>query len=428
MGKNSKLAIFVACFGITGFSANAEYNIKDAIEDAKLNNQELQYIEQSLSVKKLDKYRAASGFWPIVNAEISQSKGEGAKPIRAPYSDVSTNNRGLAVQQELFAGGKTVANIKIAGNNVNAAEFEFKSKTSDIFLKIIDAYHEVILARRVYKISINSENAMKNKLDQVQTRFKAGEITKTDVSWAKYSLAKAVTEKEKALGDMKTAEANFSYVIGRAPDNDLVYVQANKIALPKDLETFAAIVRKANLNIKNAKEQLSASKLSISAASADLMPRVTADINFAHREVNSDDLMGEKGRTYSLKMSVPIFNGSTYINIKEAKYKARGAEASLNNLIGSIEQNIVDIWNQNQVAVSQITSVKEAIIAAKDALDGVQQEYKSGTKTTLDLFESEQRLFNAQVEQERVNKSLVISAFKMKALMGELHQFNFEVL
>lgn len=422
----SKLVIFVTCLNILGISANAkytEYKIKDAIEDAKLNNQELQIIDKNLSVKKLDRYKAASGFWPVAGAETSKTESKVSSSAITFYSDINNFDNTLYVQQELFAGGKTLAKMKIADSSVNAAELDFNSKTANVFLKVVDAYHEVILARRIYKISLNNEEGMRNRLEQIKIRFRVGEVTKTDVSWAKHSLAKAITEKEKAFGDMKTAEANFAYVIGKVPGHGLVYIQANKINTPKDFESFASAVRQANLNLRIAQEQLNASKTSVAIAASALMPTVTARMSISDSESSN-----AKGRTYALRVSIPLFNGNSYIDIKEARYKARGAEAILNNTLGEVEQNIVRIWNQNQVAISQINSVKEALAAAQDALEGVQQEYKVGTKTTLDLLESEQRLFEAQISQEKVNKALVISTFQMKALMGELHYFDFQNL
>ncbi|MDJ1406853.1 MAG: TolC family protein [Candidatus Midichloria sp.] len=424
--NTSKLAMFVACLSMFSISANAEYaeyKIKDAIEDAKLNNQELQIIDKNLSVRKLDRYRAASGFWPVAGAEASKTEGKISPTATTNYQDFDSFDNALYVQQELFAGGKTLAQMKIANSTVNAAELDFYSKTANVFLKVIDAYNEVISARRIYKISLNNEEGMRNRLEQIKTRFRVGEVTKTDVSWAKHSLAKAVTEKEEAFGDMKTAEANFTYIIGKVPGHNLVYVQASKINTPKDFETFATAVRQANLNLRIAQEQLHASKTSIAVAVSALMPTVTARMS-----VRDSQSSGQKGKTYALRVSMPLFNGNSYVDIKEARYKVRGAEAILNNTLGEVEQNIVQIWNQNQVAISQINSVKEALAAAQDALEGVQQEYKVGTKTTLDLLDSEQRLFEAQISQEKVNKALIISAFQMKALMGELHYFDFQNL
>lgn len=418
-----KITFFVTCLMVLGNFANADYKIHDAINDAKLNNQELQVIDKDFLVKKLSKYKVAAGFWPVAGISATQTNGESALHNTRTYNDTDNFDNSIYIQQELFAGGKTIAQMKAADSAVSAAELELNAKIAQVFLKVIDAYHEVILARSIYKISLNNKKAMNNRLEQIKTRFKAGEVTKTEVSWAKYKLANAITEVEKSFGDMKTAEANFGYIIGKNPGNDLVIIPVNKVNTPKDFSTFASAVRQANLNIKIAKEQLNIQKTGVTIAAADLMPNVIAKMSYSDSESSRI-----KGKTYAISVSVPIFNGNTYIGIKEARYKARSAEASLNDAIGSIEQNIVQVWNKYQVAISQTKSVKEALTAAQDALAGVQQEYEVGTKTTLDLLESEQQLFNAQISQEKVNKALIMSAFQMKALMGELHKFNFQDL
>ena len=188
-----KLPFFVLCLTLVSRNTYSAYSIVDAVADAKRHNSELMMLEKNFEIQKLDRYRAASGFWPVVSAQVSDNNvrvRELDKDGNPNPNETSMNykNNGVQVQQELFAGGRTLAQMKVANSVVGAAESEYNSKVANVLLKTVDAYHEVILTRKIYDISMNNEKAMRNRLDQIQTRFKAGELTRTDVSWAKYSL------------------------------------------------------------------------------------------------------------------------------------------------------------------------------------------------------------------------------------------------
>ena len=406
------------------------YKIKDAIEDAKSFNQSLKALEQDLEISKLSRSRANSGFFPI--AELEASYGQSRNSLNGLQIADAKNTSvtaGIGVSYELFSGGRSVAQKKKADILINTANLNYNSELSKFLMRVVESYHEVIIARRVYEISLDQEKAMNERLDQIRTRFKAGDVAKTDVSAAKYKLASAVANRDRALGDKRIAEANFINVIGKEPPKDLVFAKIESMELPKDINELTSIVHSNNLEIKIAEGNINNSRSDVAINNSKLLPRITARASIQERDNSGGNMPGlNKANDYSLAMAVPLFNVNNYLDIKESKHRARKAESLFEDAQGNIDANIMSVWSENKTASAQIDAIKEAIVAASDAVSGAKQEYSAGTKTALELLELQQNLFDFQIRKEQYNKSLIMSAFKIKSLMGELHLFNFDNL
>ena len=84
---------------------------------------------------------------------------------------------------------------------------------------------------------------------------------------------------------------------------------------------------------------------------------------------------------------------------------------------------------RQQVAVAWATYVSagQAIIAAKAqvasavlALDGVQQEYQVGSRTTVDVLNAEQFLLSARVSQASAERDQLVASYQLVSAIGHL--------
>ncbi len=62
--------------------------------------------------------------------------------------------------------------------------------------------------------------------------------------------------------------------------------------------------------------------------------------------------------------------------------------------------------------------------AAEIALDGVRQEAEVGSRTTLDVLDSEQELLDARVSLVRAERDEYVAGFELRAAIGRLSAFD----
>jgi outer membrane protein len=85
----------------------------------------------------------------------------------------------------------------------------------------------------------------------------------------------------------------------------------------------------------------------------------------------------------------------------------------------------ITAWNNYVIYTSIIESRKQAIEAAEKSLAGVKEESKMGTRTTMDVLESQQKLLSAQVAYRRALQSQVLAFYNIFNVMGNLDSIQY---
>ena len=71
-------------------------------------------------------------------------------------------------------------------------------------------------------------------------------------------------------------------------------------------------------------------------------------------------------------------------------------------------------------ATSRIDSHPAQVRANEIAVEGSRQEALVGQRTTLDVLDQEQDLFQSQVDLVRARRDQIVASFRVKAAVGEL--------
>ena len=86
----------------------------------------------------------------------------------------------------------------------------------------------------------------------------------------------------------------------------------------------------------------------------------------------------------------------------------------------AVVENVTKAWEVLQAASAQITALRDAVRAAEIALEGVTQEAAVGSRTTLDVLDAEQELFDSQVDLVRAERDEIIASYALAATTGRL--------
>ena len=124
----------------------------------------------------------------------------------------------LSVVQPLYSGGRTQAGTKRAEALVEAQRADLLSSTEQtVLLDGATAYLDVVRDQAVVDLNVNNEQVLRRQLDASRDRFNVGEITRTDVSQAESRLARAISDRIRAEGQLSASRAVYARVIGSPP-------------------------------------------------------------------------------------------------------------------------------------------------------------------------------------------------------------------
>ncbi len=375
--------------------------------------------------------QALSGWRPTVavqgNVErfTSTTKGE-AVDITGDTEDFLVTDNGtsaeIAIQlnQPVFRGFGTVERTKGAEARVDASRQNLLETEQQVLFNVVQAYMSVYAGRQFVSLRKQDVAALQAQVKASQERFAVGEITRTDVAQSEARLA----ESQSALVDAQTQLARdvafYVQVVGNEPGK-LNYPKVVKI--PSSLKAALAMASEINPRLLAQSFVELAANSDIGVAFSNLLP--TADVTatgFA-----TDPYITEKNsREFSsasvaASLTVPLYEaGLVYSQVREAKQRASQSRIQVIEIARDIRRAVASSWNSYVGLAQIIKNTKTQVNAAQLALNGVQQEYQAGTRTTLDVLNAQRELVFAQVLQVRAERDRVIAGYQLLAAIGHL--------
>jgi outer membrane protein len=397
------------------------YSVADAVADAMKYSFELKISEEGINISDAQKWKAIAGFLPKVVANGSHARTKEWYQGDALYKDSSNNRQyGITISQNLFKGGASVAHIAQTGNRQDIADNLYKAQLNRLILDTIRAYENLLTARQVVSINKHNEKTLQENLNIAKIRFAEGEVTKTDVLQSEATLATASANLASANRDLKSAEATYFKIVGKQMPKKVSELNISRIQVPKSMEEFFDDALHNNLNLRNSKHDVNISNHDVTIAYANMLPRVDANA-----EILRDDSTSKRKNQYTLSVQIPLFQSSTeYADIKEKRAVRRQQEYRLAANQDNLRETVVGAWENFIASKSVIESSKDAVRAAVQALEGVQEEAKAGTRTTVDILDEQTKVFNAELQLLRAQRDHKIAILTMYDILGSLHKLE----
>ena len=154
----------------------------------------------------------------------------------------------------------------------------------------------------------------------------------------------------------------------------------------------------------------------------------SASINFSKSKNDDFSSSIDKTDQETVKATVtwPIIRGGkNYSSIKKSKFKREESNLILNDTENEIKTETTNAWSVYQSAISVFNATKAQVKAAEIANEGITLEYNSGSKrTTIEVIQSRTLLLGAKIANAEAEKELMLSKFKLLAILGNLKLEN----
>ena len=389
-------------------------NLNQALHTAIKNNPNIKAkFYNSIANKQKITLNSVSKFLPSLVYSFS---------TRQPDLSLNSENKvmSLRVTQQIFNGGADAAAFRQSQHLVNIEEIKFLIEKQNVLLNTINAYMKVLTTAEVYKLTQHTKKVLTEHLLATQKRFSLGEVTKTDVSLATARLSSATSETIKAYGNMKTAEANYIHIVGEAPI-DLEHPVTP--AIPESVDKALEIAQKYNLSLQASHSGYKAAKQEALIAIGHLLPSIsissTTSSHFYNNQTNPSD---QFNNLFEITMSLPIFQqGLNIAAIEQSRLAIKQEMYSYHETLNSIKEAVISSWENISTANSILQAAQDSVKYSEVVLSGTKQEAELNLRTVLDVLDAEQELLKAKVNLVNVQSNVIISIYKLLALIGQLN-------
>ncbi len=403
--------------------ASIAQTLEEALARTYESSPQLLAIRARLRATDESVAQAVSGWRPTVTvtADVGKrhSDSSGGSSSSSGAQNRTPRGGSLAVTQNLYRGGRTMAEISRSENQVQAERARLLDTEQSVMLQAATAYMNVVRDQAVLELNINNEKVLKRQLEAARDRFRVGEVTRTDVAQAEARLSRATADRVRSEGDLVSARAVYRNVVGDWPGT---LKAAEPLAgLPTSEEEAVNLARGNAPSVFAAQFDERAARDDVRVNRSDFLPVLDLEGSLTRRDEASSTSSRSEVAAMSLELTVPLYQaGGVSSRVRQAMQVAAQRRNELDRAIRDSVERGSRAWEALETARAQIKSFTSEVRASTIALEGVEQEAAVGSRTVLDVLDAEQELRDAKVNLVRARRDEVVATFDLRAAVGEL--------
>ena len=422
-----KKILILICLTLFGFSKAFAVTLYDALNQTYQNNIQLNAERESLKASEEDVNISKSNYKPSLTLSGSKSQEDTTKLTNqsggsAAISDVDPLTTSIKLEQTIIDFGRGLE-LKKSITGLDLAKAKLIKKEQEVLLSAINAYSGLILAREKLNINEKNLNLLNRQVENDKIRLDRGQITITDLAQSESSLAGAQAQFTQAQSDLLIAKLTYENIIGKITNpNDLQKNSNSIVNIPTSLKEAIDLSKQHNPDIKIAKFDLEQSEKDLSIAKSDLAPTASLSLERSYAEDVSSTIDEREKDILKATVSWPFYSGGKkFSTINKNSNLSTRQRLLLDDAIRTNETNVSSMWSSLESSKSFLASVKAQVRAAKIANDGIVAEYERGSRTTLDVIQSNALLLAAQISLASSEKNYLVAQYNLLKAVGLLN-------
>ena len=421
--------IFISLFLSSLLFTNAyAVTLYQALNETYKNNTQLNAERENIKAAEEDINISKADYLPSVSLSGSKSFENTNEITTQSGADTSVNDvnplsSSIKLEQTLFDQGRDFTHEK---NKVSLdlARAKLIKKEQDILYSAIDAFTGLILAREKLNINRRNLNLLIRQVETDKVRLDRGQITITDLSQSESSLAGAQAQFTQSSSDLLISKLNYENIIGKIDDPSKLKKSSNSIVgIPNTLSKAISLSKQNNPDIKIAELELIQSKKDIEISEADLKPTASLSLERSYNYDLSTTYDEREKDVLKATVSWPFYSGGKKRSkIKKNSNLTYRKRLLLEDVIKTNETNVSSAWSSLEASKGFLNSVRAQVRAAKIANEGIAAEYERGSRTTLDVIQSNSLLLSAQISLANSERNYLLSQYNLLKAAGLLNK------
>jgi outer membrane protein len=365
-------------------------------------------IAQALSQKR-----------PTIGASVSGNYNWSM--VGGQFNDSQALTTGLQYNQTIFDNFQTDARVEAARAGAEIARHQILNTAQNVLLSVVQAYMSVLSDRQLVALRQENLEFFQAQLQSAQDRLEVGEGTRIDVAQAEARLAQGRAAYQAAISSLEVSEATFQRYVGASPGS-LAASHNYARLIPSSIQAAIAQAEANHPAILISKAAIRAAQAGSDAAQAAFGPTASLTGQVGTRWTGpsgapTDGISGSVG----ISITIPIYAGGAIgSGVRQANLEQIQSEVDAMSAYDQIREAVISAWAGIQSADAQIAAANSAVSAGSEVLEGVIQERDLGTRTTLDVLNSQAELINAREAVINASTQKVVATFSLLSATGQL--------
>lgn len=335
---------------------------------------------------------------------------------------LSNFNTRLVVEQPIWTGGRLKHGQEAARLGQAAARAGRERTRQEVVRQVVRAYSDAILAESGLRVALESRETARANVKLVRDLSEAGLVVRSDLLQAEVRQSEVEELVARSESAVAVAHAAVNLALGRdlaTPFRLPEGVQVDTI-LDEPLDTLLAEALERRPDLEAAGDQVAAAEAGVKAAQAGNLPEVGV---VGAWEANAEDFIGADGTNWSVFLSLryTAFDGkATRARVKRARHEELAAREMRTLLGETVGLEVRKAYHDLRAARQRVEHAERGARLAEESLRMVQDRYKEGLTTLVDLLDAETRMTRARTRELAARRDVLQTEAELRLAVGRL--------
>ena len=447
--------ILAGCLALVAVGASAQTNtatdekpytwtLQECIDWAKQQNITVQRNKVNVRTSQVALQDAKANRLPTVNFSTSQYVSN--RPFQESYSGVIgtevvsfsnknsySGNYSVDASMNLYNGGQTKNNIRLAEINSQIAELQVLASELGIEEQITQLYIQILYSQDAVKHDDELIALAEAQLEQARARKQAGLLNKADVSQFESQLAQ---DKYQKVADETTLDGfrlQLKQLMELDGDENLLLadpeLSANVLADLPDKQTVFQNAVASRPELKARQLAMDKTYIDEEIAKAGKRPVINASAGISTTNSSGNgnmftQLKNQWSNGIGVSMIIPIWDhGKTKNAVARARLERENTYLDMVETQKNLWKTIENYWLQARNSQQRYIAAQEKVDYCRQSYDLTSEQFRLGLKNIVELTQDKTNLSTAIQQMLRAKYEALLNMALLKYYNGESINF-----
>ena len=436
IGNLTVYFIFFFFFAQICVADEVVFKLRDAVNTALENNNELKALESSVSAEKADIGISRSYLLPQINLEesfVRTNNPTGVFSIKLnegrfkesdfevsslnnpdPVSDFETD---ISVEQPILAIQEALA-LKSANKEYMAKWEEYGRQREYVAFRVVETYVQVGTAKEFVRVAQKALEDAREQLRIANSRFKSGMGLYSDTLRAETAVTEAEQQLVSTEKNLKVAKRSLGLLLGLEESVDAEAVTEGIALREFEYYTEKSLSRK---DVTSLQYRYESARTNVSIADAGYLPRIGVRGTY---QLNDRDVpFGSEGDSWFVAAVLrwEIFNGGRReYERARASHTASQMEESLEGMKKSVSLSVYESYLAVEEAEKNVKLAEKSLETAAEGTRLVRKRYENSLSPFYDLLDSQLNLDRTRANLVAKRNGYLVSVARLSFESGTI--------
>ncbi|MFP4308421.1 MAG: TolC family protein [Desulfococcaceae bacterium] len=298
---------------------------------------------------------------------------------------------GLAVQWNLFNGGRDILRRQMAQTGRSAARLDRKTVENALVASVIRAYYDALAARGFIQIAEESVQTVDKQLEIMRARLEGGGALKSDVLSLEVRKAESEEERVRRRNGYRLALNALANVMGVPPEPPPALAENGRLEMAMPDAAAGLDYALANRpDLRRIRERVRQSRMGVDAARAGYLPTVDLHAQYYLDDEDAAYDLDRDNWQVALVLNWNLFTGfRTRSAVREASARLSETLAMDRKTGLGLRTDVKNAYLRLSEAEARLQVTRRGVAAAEESLELVRRQFTGGAVPITRFLEAE---------------------------------------